>query len=93
MAVTAVRLVITGRVQGVGFRLWAKREARRRGLRGWVRNVSDGSVEALVIGEPAAVDAFAAACHSGPAMARVVAIRRSAAADDGSAGFEERATV
>jgi acylphosphatase len=93
MAVTAARLVITGRVQGVGFRLWAKREARRRALRGWVRNLSDGSVEALAIGEPADVDAFAVACHSGPAIARVVAVRRSAATDDGSPGFEERATM
>ena len=93
MADTAARRVITGRVQGVGFRLWAKREARRHALRGWVRNRSDGSVEALAIGEAAAVDAFAAACHSGPAMARVVAVHRSPAADDGTPGFEERATV
>ena len=93
MAVTAARLVITGRVQAVGFRLWAKREARRRALRGWVRNLRDGSVEALAIGEAAEVDAFATACHSGPAMARVVTVRREAASDDGSPGFDERATV
>jgi acylphosphatase len=93
MAITAAHLVITGRVQGVGYRVWAKREARRRTLRGWVRNRSDGSVEALAIGDAAAIDAFATACHSGPAMARVTAVRRSAAADDGSPGFEERATV
>jgi acylphosphatase len=93
MAVTAARLVITGRVQGVGFRLWAKREARRRALRGWVRNLSDGSVEALAIGDPAAIDAFAASCHSGPALARVAAVRREPASDDGTPGFEERATV
>jgi len=93
MAVTAARLVITGRVQGVGFRAWARREARRRNLRGWVRNRSDGSVEALAIGAAAEVDDFAQACHRGPAMARVAAVDRAAAADDGSVGFEERATL
>ena len=93
MAVIAARLVITGRVQGVGFRLWAKREARRRGLRGWVRNLNDGSVEALAIGNAADVDAFVQACHGGPAMARVASVRREAATDDGAPGFEERATA
>ena len=47
----SARLRITGRVQGVGYRVWALRMASRLGLRGWVRNRSDGSVEALVIGE------------------------------------------
>ena len=93
MAVIAARLVITGRVQGVGYRYWARREARRRALRGWVRNLSDGSVEALAIGEAADIDAFVQACHSGPATARVVAVQREAAADDGTSGFAERATV
>ncbi|HKW54862.1 MAG TPA: acylphosphatase [Stellaceae bacterium] len=93
MAVIAARLVITGRVQGVGYRLWAKREARRRSLRGWVRNLSNGSVEALVIGEAAEVDAFVEACRSGPSMARVDAIQREATADDGTRGFEERPTL
>jgi acylphosphatase len=93
MAVIAAHLIITGRVQGVGYRLWAKREARRRGLRGWVRNLSDGSVEALVIGEAAEVDAFVKACHSGPSMAHVDAVQREPAADDGTPGFEERATL
>ena len=58
MAHNAVRLVITGRVQGVGFRAWTCGEARRRGLRGWVRNRHDGSVEALLIGAPEAVEAM-----------------------------------
>jgi acylphosphatase len=93
MAVTAAHLVIAGRVQGVGYRLWAKREARRCGLRGWVRNRSDGSVEALVIGDAAEIDAFVKACHSGPSMARVDAVQREPAADDGTPGFEERATL
>lgn len=93
MAVITAHLVITGRVQGVGYRLWAKREARRRGLRGWVRNLSNGNVEALAIGEAAEVDAFIKACHSGPSMARVAGVQRAPAADDGTPGFEERPTV
>ncbi len=89
----AARFVITGRVQGVGFRAWARHEARRRGLRGWVRNRHDGSVEALAIGEPVAIDAFAEACRRGPGMAWVDGVSRAPAKDDGSPGFEERPTV
>ncbi len=89
----ALRLVITGRVQGVGFRAWTRREARRRDLRGWVRNRSDGSVEALLIGEEAAIEAMAETCRQGPGLAEVTAVNRFAAADDGSADFSERATV
>jgi acylphosphatase len=93
MARGAVHLVITGRVQGVGFRAWTSHEARRRGLRGWVRNRHDGRVEALLIGDGPAVEAMIAACRQGPVMARVDDIARSPAADDGSPGFSERHTV
>ena len=93
MPAIAAHLTITGRVQGVGYRLWAKREARRLGLRGWVRNLSNGAVEALAIGDAAEVDAFIKACYSGPGMARVSAVRRAPASDDGTPGFEERATL
>ena len=93
MAVAALRLVITGLVQGVGFRAWTRREARRRALRGWVRNLSDGSVEALLIGEPEAVEELAEACRRGPSFAQVDGVARSPAADDGSPDFSERATV
>jgi acylphosphatase len=93
MGQSAVRLVITGRVQGVGFRAWTSGEARRRGLRGWVRNRHDGSVEAILIGDEPAVEAMITACRQGPAMARVDDIARSPATDDGSPGFAERHTV
>ena len=93
MAQSAVRILITGRVQGVGFRAWVCGEARRRGLRGWVRNRHDGSVEALLIGDGPALEAMIEACRQGPAMARVGDIARSPAADDGSPGFSERHTV
>ncbi len=89
----SVRLRITGRVQGVGYRAWAIETAERLGLRGWVRNRSDGSVEALVTGDGAAVAAMIAACRDGPFAARVGGVAVSEAADDGSAGFRPKATV
>jgi acylphosphatase len=89
----ALRLVISGRVQGVGFRAWTRREARRRGVRGWVRNRADGSVEALFIGEAIALEAMAEACWHGPPVAEVRDIARHPAEDDGSPGFEERPTA
>ena len=91
-AVTALRLSIVGRVQGVGFRAWTVDEAMRRNLRGWVRNRRDGSVEALVIGQADTVAAMVAACRRGPPLADVTEVRQDAADDDGSAGFFERAT-
>jgi len=90
-AVTALRLSIVGRVQGVGFRAWAVQEAMQRNLRGWVRNRRDGSVEALIIGEAEAVAAMAAACRRGPLLAHVVEVRQDLADDDGSADFFEQA--
>jgi acylphosphatase len=67
----AARLRITGRVQGVGFRDWTIRTARNLGLRGWVRNRADDSVEALVAGEEAAVASMIEACRRGPSLARI----------------------
>jgi acylphosphatase len=93
MATIAARLVITGRVQGVGFRVWTCRQARRRGVRGWVRNRLDGSVEALLIGEADAVDAVVEACRQGPGMAQVHGVSRMPAEDDGSTSFHERGTA
>lgn len=67
-------LTITGRVQGVGYRDWAIATGRRLGLSGWVRNRSDGSVEALIVGGETAVGTMIEACRHGPAMARVDAV-------------------
>ena len=68
------RLSITGRVQGVGYRDWAVATGQRLGLSGWVRNRTDGSVEALVIGEDEVVGRMIEACRRGPALARVDAV-------------------
>jgi acylphosphatase len=72
--VLQARLTITGRVQGVGYRHWAMTTGRRLGLTGWVRNRTDGSVEALIVGEDAAIGAMIDACRRGPAMAHVDAV-------------------
>jgi acylphosphatase len=90
--VRAARLRITGRVQGVGYRAWAMQTARRLGLRGWVRNRSDGSVEALVTGEEDAVTRMIEACREGPLGARVSDVAVSDTEDDGSVGFTARPT-
>jgi acylphosphatase len=65
------RLTISGRVQGVGYRDWTITMARRLGLTGWVRNRSDGAVEALIVGDDTAVGEMIDACRRGPTMARV----------------------
>jgi acylphosphatase len=83
----AVRLLVSGRVQGVGFRYWAAREAKRLGLHGWVRNHNDGTVEIFAIGAADALGHLAEACRQGPASAMVTAVARGAAADDGSRDF------
>jgi acylphosphatase len=83
----AVHLRIAGRVQGVGYRAWLAREARGRGLRGWVRNRRDGSVEALLIGDSAALEAEIAACVRGPRLAQVSNVERQPGVDDGRSGF------
>lgn len=64
-------LLISGVVQGVFYRLSTQQKARNLGLRGWVRNLSDGRVEALAIGAPAEVEALIEWCQNGPDRARV----------------------
>jgi acylphosphatase len=93
MTMVAVLLSIAGRVQGVGFRAWTVREARRRALRGWVRNRRDGRVEALLIGEVEEVEAMVEACRRGPTLARVDDLERKPVEDDGSHDFSEWPTA
>ena len=73
----AKHLLISGRVQGVGFRYAVAEEAQRLGVTGWVRNRGDGTVEAVVDGPTDAVDAFVAWARRGPPAARVTGVQIS----------------
>lgn len=90
MEQVVIRLIVRGKVQGVGYRDWTVRQARRLGLTGWVRNRADSSVEILAGGPLAALDALAAACREGPPLAAVRVVERTQAPDETFAGFEER---
>ncbi|NQX28766.1 acylphosphatase [Microbacteriaceae bacterium VKM Ac-2854] len=84
------RVIVSGVVQGVGFRWWTRTQARRLGLVGWVRNRRDGTVEAELEGERAAVDEMLARLRSGPDGAEVSAVEATDIAEAGGSGFELR---
>jgi acylphosphatase len=85
--VVAKRVVVEGRVQGVGFRYACAREATAAGLVGVVRNLPDGRVEAIFEGPPDRVEALVAWCRRGPRSARVQAVQISDAAVTGATDF------
>ena len=80
-------MTISGQVQGVGFRYAVIGRARSRGVAGWVRNNSDGTVGAVFEGQPEAVDALVAWCRRGPPGARVDDVRVEMEAPSGQRGF------
>ena len=82
-----VRVVVSGRVQGVWYRGWIVDEALARGLDGWVRNRRDGTVEAVFQGAPEAVAEMIAACRQGPPAARVLAVETHPHDDPVAPGF------
>ncbi len=84
-------LLITGRVQGVGYRFYMQRKARELGVAGWVRNRSDGTVEAVVHGSSEQVDAVVAWARRGPPSAVVADVRVADASGDFTT-FEARPT-
>jgi acylphosphatase len=88
-----VRLTVTGRVQGVGYRIWAERAALSLGISGWVRNRHDGSVELQATGSEDAIAALIEACRQGPRAAVVTDMAIANADADGSQGFSARPTV
>ena len=84
----AFRAVVSGRVQGVGFRLSARERAARLGLSGWVRNLPNGDVETWAEGAPAGLAAYRSWLDKGPAHAYVAAVAVEPAEPRGCAGFE-----
>ena len=90
---TARRLIISGRVQGVGYRDWLVRRARDFGLSGWVRNRSDGTVEAVIDGPEAAVEEVLRQCRRGPPLAHVTGIVETLTGVPEEPGFCRRPTV
>ena len=93
MSETTRKLRIHGEVQGVFYRAWSAEIARELGLRGWVRNRRDGTVEMLVHGEEAAVERMIERCRDGPPAARVERIEVEETREDAPAGFEKRPTA
>jgi len=88
--VTARRAVVRGRVQGVGFRWFAERNAQTLGVRGWVRNRADGTVETLAEGDEKAVGEYLARLSRGPLGSRVDEVVVEEAAGEGLSAFEVR---
>lgn len=86
----AACFLIRGYVQGVGFRAHTRHEASRLGLTGYAKNLSDGRVEVLAAGDPAALAALERWLHIGPPAARVEEVRRSEVEAAGREGFEIR---
>ena len=84
---SAKRLIISGLVQGIGYRQWMVDRATALGVSGWVRNRLDGSVEALVAGDTAAVEELLRLCRRGPRMAQVVSIEEDLADPPAQFGF------
>jgi acylphosphatase len=84
------RVVVSGKVQGVAFRASTEHEARARGLDGWVRNLADGRVEAVLEGPAAAVEAVLAWCRRGPRFARVSGVEAREETPEGIDGFRVR---
>lgn len=89
----AKRLIISGRVQGVGYRDWMCAQAEALGLSGWVRNRRDGTLEAVVDGDPAAVEELMRACRRGPRLAEVTSIEEDFADPVAEPGFRRLPTV
>jgi acylphosphatase len=90
MAEPARRVRVTGRVQGVFFRAWMQQQALELGVNGWVRNASDGSVEAHLEGDEAAVKALIQRLWKGPPSADVDDVEVSEVPAEGVTSFEVR---
>lgn len=88
-----MRVHIEGRVQGVGYRYWLIGEAVSLGLDGWVRNLRDGGVEAVVSGPQEALDVILRRCHEGPSLACVDRVSTEAETAQVNPGFRALPTA
>ena len=86
----AFRYVVSGRVQGVGYRYFVLRQADVLGVSGFARNRADGAVEVVAEGTEAVLADFEARLREGPAFAEVANVEREAIAERGSGGFHIR---
>lgn len=85
-----LHLLISGRVQGVWFRESMKREAERLGMTGWVHNLADGRVEAVVCGDEQVLQAMRLWADKGPTFAKVTGVQAKLMPDELFTGFEKR---
>ncbi|PWG02792.1 acylphosphatase [Sphingosinicella humi] len=92
MTVTAKRLRVRGRVQGVFYRGWTVERARSLGLSGWVRNRRDGSVEILASGPSEAIETLIEQCRQGPSAAQVTDVDVQETGEPAPDGFQQRPT-
>lgn len=93
MSARALRLLISGTVQGVGYRDWAVRAASALSLVGWVRNLADGRVEVWAEGPAEALEALRAQAARGPRFAEVTQVVGDPVVPRGAAGFARRPTA
>ena len=84
------RFLVSGRVQGVAYRAWAREQARRFHLSGWAANLRDGRVEVVACGDPASIALLAVKLWIGPPAAQVTAVEEQAAEAGDTAGFAIR---
>ncbi len=89
----AVRVIVSGRVQGVWYRGWTIETAFDHGVDGWVRNRRDGTVEAVFAGDDEQVEAMIQACHRGPTTAWVTGIERFDHQEPVEPGFHPKPTL
>ncbi len=84
----AIRLIISGKVQGVFYRVSAREKALALAIGGWIKNLNNGNVEAVVCGEPAHLNEFIEWCKKGPAGAKVTDVFIEPASPGGLTTFK-----
>lgn len=89
----AIHLIIHGRVQGVGFRAWFASNAKKHELDGWVRNRTDGTVEAVICGDIVHMEQMIKATHKGSLASKVTQLEQSDIHELPARGFVKRDTV